>query len=184
MSATDPSKTAEGGGKPPREAPRSMPRNPFPFLDPPLLPDEIGRLGDYRVLRSLGAGGMGLVFEAEDTSLHRRVALKVLRPELAADDGSPRAVPPRGPRRGGDQLRSRRHHLSDLRWRDALLRDAVPGGRIPRDSARRGYSNHPAHGAGDRPPDGRGPRRGARERAHASRHQAGEPLAGSQAGDG
>ena len=28
---------------------------------------------------------MGLVFEAEDTSLHRRVALKVLRPELAAD---------------------------------------------------------------------------------------------------
>jgi urea transport system substrate-binding protein len=86
MSATDPSKTAEGGGKPPREAPRSMPRNPFPFLDPPLLPDEIGRLGDYRVLRSMGAGGMGLVFEAEDTSLHRRVALKVLRPELASDD--------------------------------------------------------------------------------------------------
>jgi urea transport system substrate-binding protein len=85
MSATDPSETAEDGGKPHRETPRSMLRSPFPFLEPPLRPDEIGRLGDYRVIRSLGSGGMGLVFEAEDTSLHRRVALKVLRPELAAD---------------------------------------------------------------------------------------------------
>src|SRR5687768_15394759 len=85
MSATDPSKAADHG-KPRGDRPRTMPRNPFPFLDPPLRPDEIGRLGDYRVIRSLGAGGMGLVFEAEDTSLHRRVALKVLRPELATDD--------------------------------------------------------------------------------------------------
>lgn len=85
MSATDPSETAEHGGIPPGETPRTVPRNTFPFLDPPLRPDEIGRLGDYRVLRSLGAGGMGLVFEAEEPSLARRVALKVLRPELAAD---------------------------------------------------------------------------------------------------
>jgi urea transport system substrate-binding protein len=86
MSATDPSNAAEPGGNTPREAPATKARNPFPFLDPPLLPDEIGRLGDYRVLRALGAGGMGLVFEAEDLILHRRVALKVLRPELASDD--------------------------------------------------------------------------------------------------
>ena len=85
MSATDPSETAEQGGKPPGETPRTVPRNAFPFLDPPLRPDEIGRLGSYRVLRSLGAGGMGLVFEAEEPSLARRVALKVLRPELAGD---------------------------------------------------------------------------------------------------
>ena len=35
-------------------------------------------LGDYRLIRQIGAGGMGIVFEAEQVSLGRRVALKVL----------------------------------------------------------------------------------------------------------
>ena len=55
------------------------------FLPPPLEPGELGRLAQYRILRLLGAGGMGIVFEAEDTHLRRAVALKVLRPELAAE---------------------------------------------------------------------------------------------------
>src|SRR5271155_3156735 len=42
-------------------------------------------LNHYRVLKRLGAGGMGEVFLAEDTKLHRNVALKVLLPEVAAD---------------------------------------------------------------------------------------------------
>src|SRR5262245_2712031 len=58
---------------------------PYPFLSPPRAIDEIGRLGGYRVIRLLGSGGMGFVFEAEELALHRRVALKVLKPELAAE---------------------------------------------------------------------------------------------------
>ena len=45
------------------------------------------RLGKYRVVSKLGAGGMADVFEAEDTMLSRRVALKVLPPEFARDAG-------------------------------------------------------------------------------------------------
>jgi hypothetical protein len=42
-------------------------------------------LGPYRIVMRIGAGGMGVVFEGEDTRLHRRVAIKVVAPQLAAD---------------------------------------------------------------------------------------------------
>ena len=51
-------------------------RGPLPSLE---------RLGDYRILRQIGHGGMGVVYEAEQVSLRRHVALKVLPLQLLVD---------------------------------------------------------------------------------------------------
>jgi eukaryotic-like serine/threonine-protein kinase len=43
-------------------------------------------LGDYKILRWIGGGGMGTVYEAEHQSLKSRVALKVMHPRFRADE--------------------------------------------------------------------------------------------------
>jgi serine/threonine protein kinase len=55
------------------------------LLQPPQGPDELGRLGPYRVLQVLGQGGMGFVLRAEHMRLGRQDALKIMRPEAASD---------------------------------------------------------------------------------------------------
>jgi serine/threonine protein kinase len=58
------------------------------FLAPAKTSSELGRLGSYRVPKKLGAGGMGIVFLAEDVHLKRQVALKVMSPEATAKRGA------------------------------------------------------------------------------------------------
>jgi hypothetical protein len=77
------------------------------LLAHPQAPGELGRLGPYRVLGLLGAGGMGAVFEAEDPALGRRIALKVMLPSQA------------------DSARSRQRFLDEARAAAALLHDHV-----------------------------------------------------------
>jgi serine/threonine protein kinase/WD40 repeat protein len=61
----------------------SAPTAPAPSASAPRgLPE---RLGEYRILRIVGVGGMGIVYEAEHETLKHRVALKVMLPRYAND---------------------------------------------------------------------------------------------------
>ncbi len=47
------------------------------------------RLGPYEIISLLGAGGMGVVYTAHDPRLDRRVAIKLLPPDLTRDETAP-----------------------------------------------------------------------------------------------
>src|SRR5262245_14455379 len=57
-------------------------------LGPESAPDVPERLGEFRLLERLGGGGMGVVHRAEQGSLGRIVALKLVRPELLFFSGA------------------------------------------------------------------------------------------------
>lgn len=71
--------------EPPDEAHDRAPSTPW--LDEVTDPE---RIGPYRILRRLGQGGMGVVYEGEQAGTERRVAVKVVRPELVEEGASAR----------------------------------------------------------------------------------------------
>ncbi len=58
------------------------------FLSPPTVQGDIGTLGGYRILALIGKGAMGFVFKGLDIGLQRTIALKVMRPTIAATPNS------------------------------------------------------------------------------------------------
>jgi eukaryotic-like serine/threonine-protein kinase len=73
--------------KPDIQVMTSTPEQPAAEIGPAARPPSSHpeRLGDYQVLRVVGVGGMGIVYEAEHASLKNRVALKVMHPRFRTD---------------------------------------------------------------------------------------------------
>lgn len=90
-SAEPPPSRTERGMAPTVPSPAARPSGagvpaPLRRTGEPMLADGELVAGRYRVVRFIGLGGMGEVYEVEDQELHARVALKTIRPEIAQDE--------------------------------------------------------------------------------------------------
>ena len=102
----------------------------------PLLPGT--KLGVYEVTAQIGAGGMGEVYRAHDTTLDRDVAIKVLPDAFATDPerlARPCAAPTNGHRRAPTGLLSRRMPMATLTRAEAEQRMKTLDGWTLEDAA-------------------------------------------------
>jgi serine/threonine protein kinase len=81
-------------------------------------------LGEFEIIDLVGEGGFGIVYLAQDHSLHRKVALKEYMPALLASRGKDASVAVRSER----QRENLRHRPAQLRQRSADARPVRPPG--------------------------------------------------------
>ena len=97
-----------------------------------LRDDEQTRFGPYRIVRRIGTGGMGSVFEAQDIGLGHHIALKLLHPHVAERPGAAR----RFLREGRAAARIRHPHVVQVfalgteRDRPFLAMELLDGGNL------------------------------------------------------
>ena len=76
---------ASRGATPPPATPAPTGSHEDSRVEPRALPNLGEKIDEFRLVESIGAGGMGAVFRAVDLGLDRQVALKILPPEQAID---------------------------------------------------------------------------------------------------
>ena len=143
----------------------------YPASTPQMLGSTVSH---YRITGKLGTGGMGVVYEAEDTRLPRKVALKFLPDELADDPDAVRRF-----RREADTIATLSHgHICtiyDIDEHDGqvfIAMECVDGVNLKTYIAPHA---HDAADRGHRPADCRRTRGSPRQGHRPPRHQAGQP---------
>jgi serine/threonine protein kinase len=106
--------------------------------------DRLERLGDFRIIREIGHGGMGIVYEAEQESLRRRVAVKVFPKQAIGDSNQLKRFQREAETAGGLHHtnivpvfgvgQQDRLHYFVMQFIDGVSLDAVIGGMASLDS--------------------------------------------------
>ena len=153
------------------------------FLAPPQADDELGRLGGYRILKILGHGGMGVVFQGEDPKLERKVALKAMLPTWPSSKSSQQ----RFLREAQAAAAIEHDHIVTIyqvgedRGVPFMAMEFLKGEPLD-ERLKREASASAGRGAAHRPGDCRGPGAAHEQGPDPPRHQAGQHLAGSRRG--